>query len=275
MATGLLLSAEQDAETPRLRESLEHPAPRAWCRQPIPTSRGSHVWDASCCHNIGEPMTPSTEDSRPWARSASGTFLLVFLVPAACADPPVDLPRASPFPYNVQLGMSFQDLRLARSGIWLEPDSGWVLEEHTRGQYQYELTGDRWPPARQSKLIYVHRIDEELSGDYAADRWDTLADSMAVELGTEPGCATLAHGRLFWRRAMFREPGGQLEAAVELQITTIGDAGPGLATLITRIWLAEYAAPVAHFLEAPEATAGGRLPDWAPCAEPAAIPRER
>ena len=196
--------------------------------------------------------------------------MLVVSLTAACADPPVDLPPSSPFPYNVQLGMSFQDLRLARSGIWLEPDSGWVLEEHTRGQYQYELTGDRWPPARQSKLIYVHRIDEELSGDYAADRWETLADSMAIDLSAEPGCATLAHGRLFWRRAMFREPGGQLEAAVELQITTIGDAGPGSATLTTRIWLAEYAAPVARFLEAPQSTAGGRLPDWAPCEEPAA-----
>ncbi|MDE2676372.1 MAG: hypothetical protein OXI76_00540 [Gemmatimonadota bacterium] len=222
-------------------------------------------------------MAPATVGAQPWARNASGTLvlLLILLIPAACADPPVDLPPSSPFPYNVQLGMSFQDLRLARPGIWLEPDSGWVLEEHTRGQYQYELTGDHWPPARGSTLIYVHRIDEELSGDYAAERWETLADSMAVDLSAEPGCATLAHGRLFWRRAMFREPGGQLEAAVELQITTIGDAGPGSATLTTRIWLAEYAAPVARFLEAPQATAGGRLPDWAPCEEPAAMPRDR
>ena len=64
---------------------------------------------------------------------------------------------------------------------------------------------------------------------------------MAVELNAEPGCASIDYGRLVWRRAMFREAGGQLEAAVELQITTIGDAGPGLATLITRVWLAEFA----------------------------------
>ncbi len=98
---------------------------------------------------------------------------------------------------------------------------------------------------------------------------------MAVELNAEPGCASIAYGRLVWRRAMFREAGGQLEAAVEHQITTIGDAGPGLATLITRVWLAEFAAPVAHFLEAPHATARGPSPGWAPCEEPvAAVPAD-
>ena len=219
-------------------------------------------------------MASSTGYARQRAGNASRTLPLVIFLAGACADPPVDLPPSSPFPYNVQLGMTFQDLRLARTGIWLEPDSGWVLEEHTRGRFQYAFTGNQWPPARQSRLIYVHRVDEELSGDYAADRWDTLADSMALELNAEPGCASIAYGRLVWQRAMFREAGGQLEAAVELQITTIGDAGPGVATLITRIWLAEYAAPVAHFLEAPRATARGQLPDWAPCEEPAAeVPR--
>ena len=207
-------------------------------------------------------------------RISSQIVTALAIAAGACADPPVDLPPSSPFPYNVQLGMTFHDLRRARPGIWLEPDSGWVLEEHTRGRFQYAFTGNQWPPARQSRLIYVHRVDEELSGDYAADRWDTLADSMALELNAEPGCASIAYGRLVWQRAMFREAGGQLEAAVELQITTIGDAGPGVATLITRIWLAEYAAPVAHFLEAPRATARGQLPDWAPCEEPAAeVPR--
>ena len=215
-------------------------------------------------------MASSAGYARQRAGNASRTLPFVIFLAAACAEPPVDLPPSSPFPYSVQLGMAFQDLRLARPGIWLEPDSGWVLEEHARGRFQYEFTGDQWPPARQSRLIYVHRVDEELSGDYATDRWDALADSMTVDLNAEPGCASIAFGRLVWRRAMFREPGGQLEAAVELQITTIGDAGPGVATLITRIWLAEFAAPVAHFLDAPRATTRGQLPDWAPCEEAAA-----
>ena len=80
-------------------------------------------------------------------RNSSRIAIGLAIVAAACADPPVDLPNSSPFPYNVQLGMTFQNLRLARPGIWLEPDSGWVLEEHPRGRFQYEFTGTRWPPA--------------------------------------------------------------------------------------------------------------------------------
>ncbi|MYG81189.1 MAG: hypothetical protein F4187_05200 [Gemmatimonadetes bacterium] len=192
-----------------------------------------------------------------------GVMLAIWLL-AACAEPPVDLPDSSPFPHNVQLGMTYRDLRDARPDVWLEPDSGWVLENHTLGQFQYEFTG-RWPPGRQSKLIYVHRIDEEFSGDFAAGQWNAVVDSMALELDTEPGCTSIEHGRLIWRRAMFRKPGGQLEAAVEVQITTIGDAGPGTGTLTTRAWLAEYAAPVARFLEAPRSAAQSQLLDWAPC----------
>ena len=195
-----------------------------------------------------------------------GVMLAVCLL-AACADPPVDLPDSSPFPYNVQLGMTFGDLRDARPDVWLEPDSGWVMENHTLGQFQYEFTGNRWPPGRRSRLIYVHRIDEEFSGDFAAGQWNAAVDSMALELDTEPRCASIEHGRLIWRRAMFRKPGGQLEAAVEVQITTIGDAGPGTGTLTTRAWLAEYAAPVARFLEAPRSAARNQSVDWAPCEE--------
>ncbi len=197
----------------------------------------------------------------------SARVMLVIGLAAACADPPVDLPSSSPFPHNVQLGMNYGDLRDARPDVLLEPDSGWVLEVHTLGQFQYEFSGNRWPPARRSRLIYVHRIDEEFSGDFAAGQWNAVVDSMAVELNTEPGCASIEHGRLIWRRAMFREPGGQLEAAVEVQITTVGDAGPGTGTLTTRVWLAEYAAPVAGLLEAPQSTTGTQSVGWAPCEE--------
>ena len=204
-------------------------------------------------------------------RISSQIVTALAIAAGACADPPVDLPASSPFPHDdVQLGMTFHDLRRARPGIWIDPDSGVVLEQDFRGRFLYEFTPDRRPPSRQAKLIYVDRVDEELRVDHAADRWDTLVDSLALELGTEPGCTTIDYGRLAWRRAVFQVDGGQLEAAVELQITTIGDAGPGLATLTTRIWLAEYAVSVARFLKAPQATAGTQLPDWAPCEEPLA-----
>ena len=93
----------------------------------------------------------------------------------SCADPPsFQLPLSTQFPVDdVRLGMTFDELRHARSEIMLVPDSAMVVEELFRGRYHYAFTSQQQnrAPSRGSRLVYVDRVDEEVPGDYARRRW--------------------------------------------------------------------------------------------------------
>ena len=156
--------------------------------------------------------------------------------------------------------MTFHDLREIRD-VMVLPDTG-VVEELWRGRYHYGFTSN--PPGRRSRLVYIDRVREEMEGGYARREWDALVAALAAELDVEPRCAAIEYARLRWRRAMLREEGRQVAAAVDVVGVTSGDAGPGEAQLITRVWLTEYAAPVSRFPKVPEG-AGSRLPQWEAC----------
>lgn len=187
-----------------------------------------------------------------------------------CADSPTfQLPLSTQFPVDdVRLGMTFDDLRRARSEIMLVPDSAMVVEELFRGRYHYAFTSQRQnrAPSRGSRLVYIDRVDEEVPGDYARRRWDSLVVALADELGMEPRCSSIEYGRLNWRRAAFREDGQSVAASVDVVGVTIGDPGPGEAELVTRVWLTESVSPVSPLLDAP-ALARSRLPAGAAGAE--------
>ena len=194
--------------------------------------------------------------------------LLAAALAMACDDPPaIQLPPSSRLPVeDVHLGMTFNDLRLARPGVMVLPDSGMVVEELLRGRYHYGFTSQQRNrgPSRGSRLVYIDRVDEEVPGNYARTRWDSLVVAFADELGGEPSCSSIEYGRLNWRRATLRAEGKPVAAAVEMLAITIGDPGPGEAELVTRAWLTEYVSPISQFLAVPEAV-GNQLPDWVAC----------
>lgn len=195
------------------------------------------------------------------ALSLPGAHGLLVAIAAGCGDPPVPLPVSSPLPVDrVHLGMTFHDLREVRD-IMVVPDTG-VVEELFGGRYHYGFTAT--PPRRRSRLVYVDRVRDELEDDYARQEWDTLVAALAAELEVEPRCAAIEYARLRWRRAMLQEEGRPVAAAVEVVSVTTGDAGPGEAQLITRVWLTAYPVPVARFLKVPEGVES-RLPQWEAC----------
>lgn len=182
---------------------------------------------------------------------------LVLAWPAlSCADSPTfQLPLSTQFPVDdVRLGMTFDDLRRARSEIMLVPDSAMVVEELFRGRYHYAFTSQRQnrAPSRGSRLVYIDRVDEEVPGDYARRRWDSLVAALADALDVEPRCSSIEYGRLNWRRAAFRGESQSVAAAVDVVGVTIGDPGPGEAELVTRVWLTESVSPISPLLAAPE-----------------------
>ena len=198
-------------------------------------------------------------------RMASPRLLLLLAFAAGCADPPVPLPESASLPTRgVHLNMTFRDLTSARPGAMLIPDTG-VVEVLTRGFYHFGFTSN--PPRQGSRLVYIDHVMDEMDGDWARREWDTLVVALARELDVEPQCAEINYARLKWRRAMLQEEGNPLAAAVEVVAVTTGDPGPGEAELITRVWLTEYASPVARFLEVPEG-AGGNLLQWQECEDP-------
>ncbi|MDE2803784.1 MAG: hypothetical protein OXN18_01420 [Gemmatimonadota bacterium] len=195
-------------------------------------------------------------------RKAALAQILAWLT-LSCADPPTfHLPLFTQFPVDdVRLGMTFADLRQARSEIMLVPDSAMVVEELFRGRYHYAFTSQRQnrAPSRGSRLVYIDRVDEEVPADYARRRWDSLVVALAEDLGMEPRCSAIEYGRLNWRRATLREDDQPVAGAVDVVGVTIGDPGPGEAELITRVWLTEFVSPISPLLDAPE-LARSRLP---------------
>ena len=191
-----------------------------------------------------------------------GIAVLAYLT-LSCADPPMfPLPLSTQFPVDdVRLGMTFDELRQARSEIMVVPDSAMVVEELFRGRYHYAFTSQRQnrAPSRGSRLVYIDRVHEEVPGDYARRRWDSLVVALADELGVEPRCSSIEYGRLNWRRATFRGEGEAVAGAVDVVGVTIGDPGPGEAELVTRVWLTEFVSPISPLLDAPE-LARSRLP---------------
>lgn len=187
-----------------------------------------------------------------------GTVVLVlsWLV-SGCADTPTtELPLATQFPVeDVHLGMTFGELRQLRPEVMIVPDSATVVEELYRGRFHYAFTSHArsQAPSRGSTLVYIDRVDEEVPGDYARRRWDSLVVALTGELGLEPGCSSIEYGRLRWRRATFRADGQPVAAAVDVVGVTIGDAGPGEAQLVTRVWLTDHLSPISPLLAAPEA----------------------
>ena len=187
-----------------------------------------------------------------------GTVVLVlsWLV-SGCADTPtIQLPLATQFPVeDVHLGMTFGELRQLRPEVMIIPDSATVVEELYRGRFHYAFTSHvrSQAPSRGSTLVYIDRVDEEVPGDYARKRWDSLVVALTGELGLEPGCSSIEYGRLRWRQATFRADGQPVAAAVDVVGVTIGDAGPGEAQLVTRVWLTDHLSPISPLLAAPEA----------------------
>lgn len=196
-------------------------------------------------------------------------LFLAWLV-SGCADAPViQLPLSTQFPVDdVHLGMTFGDLRQARPDVMIILDSATVVEELWRGRFHYAFASHErnQAPGRGSRLVYVDRLDEEVRGDYARRRWDSLVVALTGELGVEPSCSSIEYGRLRWRRATLREDGRPVAAAVEVIGVTIGDAGPGRAQLVTRVWLTEFVSPISPLLAAPDGAAG-QLPATAWVAE--------
>lgn len=175
----------------------------------------------------------------------------------SCADAPtIRLPLSTQFPVEeVHLGMTFGDLRQVRPEVMVVPDSATVVEELFRGRFHYAFSSQRRNrgPGRSSRLVYIDRVHEEVAGDYARRRWDSLVVALAGELGVEPNCSSIEYGRLRWRRATFRDDEQPVAAAVDVVGVTIGDAGPGEAQLVTRVWLTDYLSPISPLLAAPEA----------------------
>lgn len=188
----------------------------------------------------------------------------------SCADAPtIQLPLSTQFPVDeVHLGMTFGELRQLRPDVMLIPDTATVVEELWRGRFHYAFTSHErnQAPSRGSRLVYIDRVDEEVRGDYARRRWDSLVVALAGELGVEPGCSSIEYGRLRWRRATFLEDGQPVAAAVDVVGITIGDAGPGEGQVVTRVWLRDHISPVSPLLAAPDA-AGSRFPADASLAE--------
>lgn len=185
------------------------------------------------------------------------TVVLILSWPVSgCADAPtIQLPLATQFPVeDVQLGMTFGELRQLRPEMMIVPDSATVVEELYRGRFHYAFTSHArsQAPSRSSTLVYIDRVDEEVPGDYARRRWDSLVVALTGELGLEPGCSSIEYGRLRWRRATFRDDGQPLAAAVDVVGVTIGDAGPGEAQLVTRVWLTDHLSPISPLLAASE-----------------------
>jgi len=180
----------------------------------------------------------------------------------SCADPPTfHLPLSTQFPVDdVRLGMTFGELRQARPEVMVVPDSAMVVEELFRGRYHYAFTSQRRnrAPSRGARLAYIDRVDEEIPGDYARRRWDSLVAALTDELDIEPRCSSIVYARLNWKRATFREDGQPVAGAVDVVGITIGDPGPGEAQLVTRLWLAEFVSPMSPRLDAP-ALARSRL----------------
>ena len=181
----------------------------------------------------------------------------------SCADAPtMQLPLSTQFPVDeVHLGMTFGELRQARPDVMIIRDSATVVEELWRGRYHYAFTSHErsQAPSRGSRLVYIDRVDEEVRGDYARRRWDSLVVALAGELGVEPSCSSIEYGRLRWRRATFPADAMPLAATVDVVGITIGDAGPGEGQVVTRVWLADRISPVSPLLAAPHAV-GSRLP---------------
>lgn len=195
-------------------------------------------------------------------REVAPVVLLASLA-LSCADPPTfNLPLSTQFPVeDVRLGMAFDELRQARPEVMVVPDSAMVVEELFRGRYHYAFTSQRRnrAPGRGSRLVYIDRVDEEVPGDYARRRWDSLVVALAGELDVEPTCSSIEYGRLNWRRATFSGEGEAVAASVDVVGITIGDPGPGEAELVTRVWLRELVSPISPLLDAPE-LARSRLP---------------
>ena len=206
----------------------------------------------------------------------STSYRLLPLVPLlatpaiGCTDVPTTrLPLSTQFPVEeIRLGMTFGDLRQARPEVMVVPDSATVVEELFRGRFHYAFASQRRNrgPSRGSRLVYIDRVHEEVAGDYARRRWDSLVVALAGELGVEPSCSSIEYGRLRWRRATFREDGQGVAAAVDVVGVTIGDPGPGEAELVTRVWLTEFVSPVSPLLGAPN-LAGSELPATESAAE--------
>ena len=195
-------------------------------------------------------------------RTASHRFPLLVAIATGCGEPPVPLPESAQLPRRgVSLNMTYSDLMNSRPGATLIPDTG-VVEALMHGSYHYGFTSN--PPRKGSRLVYIDHVRDEMKADRARREWDTLVVALAGELGLDPRCMAIDHARLRWRRAMLREEGGPVAAAVEIVAVTTGDPGPGRAELVTRVWLPEHAAPVSRFLEAPEG-AGGDLLEWEDC----------
>ena len=198
-------------------------------------------------------------------------LVLLLATPAiGCTDVPTTrLPLSTQFPVEeVRLGMTFGDLREARTEVMVVPDSATVVEELFRGRFHYAFASQRRNrgPSRGSRLVYIDRVHEEVAGDYARRRWDSLVVALAGELGVEPSCSSIEYRRLRWRRATFREEGRAVAAAVDVVGITIGDPGPGEAELVTRVWLTEFVSPVSPLLDAPN-LAGSELPATESAAE--------
>ncbi len=182
-----------------------------------------------------------------------------------CGAPPVEWPPSSPFPTeDIELGMTFADLRIARPNIVINPEDGSVEEPLLRSMLHYGFTssGANGPVAR-SRLVYVDLVVTDLTRERAESRWSEDVAELSAELGVEARCTAVQNGRLTWRRATFRPPDSRLAAAVEVRIVEEAPESRS-GELTTRMWLPEYATPLAD--EAGPTGAGSTLPRWEPCA---------
>lgn len=202
---------------------------------------------------------------RRLAAAVAGTAILGSL--AGCGRPPVAWPPSSPFPIeDIQLEMTFADLRIARPGILINPEDGSVEDPLYPSTLHYGFTssGANGPTAR-SRLVYVDLVETDLSRERAESGWSSAVADLSADLGVEARCTSIENGRLTWRRATLRPADSRLAAAVEVRIVEEGP-GTGAGELTTRMWLPEHATPLADDTAPPGS--GNALPAWEPCAGP-------
>ena len=192
----------------------------------------------------------------------AGAALLGVL--SGCGAPPVEWPPSSPFPTeDIQLEMTFADLRIARPNIVINPEDGSVEEPLYRRTLHYGFTSSGANgPLLRSRLVYVDLVVTELPRERAESRWSSAVADLSADLRVEARCTAVQNGRLTWRRATFRPPDSRLAAAVEVQIVQEAP-GSGTGDVTTRMWLPEHATPLPDDAESPGA--GNRLPRWEPC----------
>lgn len=173
-----------------------------------------------------------------WAVCALAAVLCLSVIQGCGAEPPT-LPRSSPFPADLQLGMTLGDLLRIRSGAVVR-DGGEVEEPYFDGwlRYGFESGPER---SRHRRLTHVERTEPFLDKAGARARWRELVGRFSAEFGVGLWCADRIHGEVHWRRAGTGTPGLPVAFVVDVQEFDETSRSRHPAVVVTRVWRADLA----------------------------------